>query len=551
MKIALIQTNPLVGDIEGNTNHIINQLKAAADADAALAVFPEQAIIGYPPKDLLFRNDVIRRNLDAVQRIAQHTQNIAAIVGFAEPNELPIGRSLFNAAAMLHNGRVITRWRKRLLPTYDVFDEVRYFESAGPQPIAELNGIKFGLTICEDMWSIHEVYGRPLYAADPVRDAAQAGAQFILNISASPFFHDRHETRLDLLRHHARKNNVPIAFVNQVGGNDELLFDGSSCLVNPPGQVVAQARPFDQDLLLVDLPNPAIARIEKVPRGPAGIHDALVMGLRDYVHKCGFKTAVIGLSGGIDSALVAALATEALGPQNVRGVAMPSRYSSRHSVEDAKTLANNLGIAFSIVEIERMHKAFEQQLAIDFPELTAGVTDENIQARARGVVLMALSNAFGSLLLTTGNKSELAVGYCTLYGDMAGGLAVISDVPKTMVYKLARHINQRAAREIIPENTITKPPSAELRPDQFDQQSLPPYEVLDEILERYEERLQSPAQIIDAGFEPALVRDVIRKIQISEYKRQQAAPGLKVTSRAFGFGRRMPIAARGPRIDTT
>ncbi|HPC21124.1 MAG TPA: NAD+ synthase, partial [Phycisphaerae bacterium] len=379
---------------------------------------------------------------------------------------------------------------------------------------------------------------------DPPCDLAAAGADLLINISASPYYLGKHESRLELMAGHARRYGTPLLFCNQVGGNDELLFDGLSSVVDATGRLVAQAKAFEEDLLLIDLDDLDSARLEAMPTGVANLRAALVMGLRDYMRKCRFTGVVVGLSGGLDSAVVACLAAEALGPPNVLGVAMPSRYSSEHSVADAKALAENLGIDFSIIPIEPLHAAFERELRPHFAGRPPDVTEENIQARIRGVSLMALSNKFGRLLLTTGNKSELAVGYCTLYGDMCGGLALISDVPKTMVYELAHEINRRAGREVVPRSTLTKPPSAELRPNQTDQDSLPPYEVLDEILARYEERLESIEQIVAAGFDSAMVTEVVRKIHLNEYKRQQAAPGLKVTSRAFGFGRRMPIAAR-------
>ncbi len=391
------------------------------------------------------------------------------------------------------------------------------------------------------------MYGLPLYDCDPIGTLARAGAQVVINVSASPYFLGKHNIRLQLMRGHAQRTGVPLLFANQVGGNDELLFDGASTVVDSNGELCGLARSFVEDMLVVDLNNLPATRRE--PRAPdvANVYDVLVMGLRDYVHKCGFKRVVIGLSGGIDSAIVAALAADALGAENVRGIGMPSRFSSDHSVDDARALAENLGIEFTLIGIEPMHAAFERELKPHFANLPLGVTEENIQARCRGVILMAMSNKLGSLLLTTGNKSELAVGYCTLYGDMAGGLAVISDVPKTLVYRLSEHANERAGRELIPHNILTKPPSAELKPDQTDQDTLPPYDLLDQILERYDERLESVDEIVSAGFPREAVEQVVRLIQISEYKRQQAAPGLKVTSRAFGFGRRMPIAARTPR----
>ncbi len=546
MKVALVQINPTIGDIEGNTRRVLDGMSRAAQAGASLAVFPEQTIIGYPARDLLLRREVIEANLAALRRIAAASHQVAALVGYADQNTRGYGRPLLNAVALVREGRVVARWQKRLLPTYDVFDEVRYFQPGGPQPVVELDGRVLGVTICEDMWSREEMLGLPLYDCDPIRDLVQAGAELIFNVSASPYFLGKHQLRLALMADHAAGNGVPILFVNQVGGNDELLFDGASSVVGADGRLLGQARAFVEDCLLVDLEDPGSTRHEPQPVGMASLHDALVMGLRDYVRKCRFDSVVVGLSGGVDSAVVAALAAAALGPSNVHGVAMPSRYSSEHSVADARELAEALGIRFSVIPIEPMHAAFETSLAPHFDGLAPDVTEENIQARTRGALLMALSNKFGSLLLTTGNKSELAVGYCTLYGDMAGGLAVISDVPKTMVYQLAEYINARAGRTVIPQRTLAKPPSAELRPNQTDQDTLPPYDVLDQIVDRYEVRLQSPQQIVAAGFDPKIVAEVIRLIHLSEYKRRQAAPGLKVTSRAFGFGRRMPIAARYP-----
>ena len=546
MKIALAQTNPLVGDVDGNVARILRAVEDAKRGGADVVLFPEQAILGYPAKDLLLRRDVIRRNVDGLQRLTPASRDVAIVVGFAEPNDQPHGRPVFNSAAVLARGEIVATRKKRLLPTYDVFDEARYFEPAGPQPPIELAGRRVGITICEDLLS-EPMFGRSLYPCDPVAELAEAGAEIILNLSASPYFIDKGPWRDRHIGGHAARNRVPIVYVNQIGGNDELLFDGASFACDTTGQCIGRAPAFTEKVTIVDLDGPAGNSKAPQPERVDGLHAALVMGVRDYVRKCGFESVVLGLSGGIDSAVTAALAVEALGPQQVHGVAMPSRYSSDHSVADARRLAENIGIRFSIIEIGTIHDAFESTLAPHFEGRAPDVAEENLQARARGAILMGLSNKFGSLLLTTGNKSELAVGYCTLYGDMCGGLAVISDVPKTLVYQLARRINERGGREIIPENTITKPPSAELRPDQFDQQSLPAYDLLDAILERYEERLESRDEIVAAGFDAAVVDDVLRKMQISEYKRQQAAPGLKVTTRAFGFGRRMPIAARHPR----
>ncbi|MBK8913043.1 MAG: NAD+ synthase [Phycisphaerales bacterium] len=549
VKIALIQTNPTVGDIAGNTAALISRLAEARAAGARLAVFCEQAILGYPAKDLLLRREVIARNVAALHELAAQTRGIAAIVGFAEPNDRPVGRPVYNSVALLDGGRVAAVRRKRLLPTYDVFDEARYFEPGEPQQPVVLDGLSLGLTVCEDLWSREEVLDRPLYACDPMAELAAAGAELLINVSASPYWAGKQSRRLELLSRQARAIGRPIVFVNQVGANDELIFDGASCVVNAAGDCVARAPSFSEAVCIVD--SAAIAGAKALPAPAAQpdegeVHDALVLGIRDYARKCGFRGAVLGLSGGIDSALVAALAAEALGAEAVRGVSMPSRFSSDHSVRDAAALAANLGIRYDTIPIEPLHAAAERTLAAVFAGRAADVAEENMQARARGLILMALSNKFGELLLTTGNKSELAVGYCTLYGDMCGGLAVISDVPKTLVYRLARHINARAGRDLIPRSSLEKPPSAELRPNQTDQDTLPPYELLDRLLERYEEHLADPAALVAEGFDPALVARVVRMIHFSEYKRRQAAPGLKVTGRAFGFGRRMPIAAAVP-----
>ncbi|MEP0845972.1 MAG: NAD+ synthase [Phycisphaerae bacterium] len=546
MKVALAQLNPTIGDVRRNTDAILRCLAQSAAAGAELVLFAEQAILGYPAKDLLLRREVIQRNVDASERIAAACRGIAAVFGYAEPNPTAIGRPLFNTAALAAGGAIVARWRKQLLPTYDVFDEARYFEPAGPQPVVEFGGRRLAVTVCEDLLA-QDFCGRRLYRADPAGDAAAGGADLLLNCSASPFFLAKHGWRLQKLGAAARRARCPVVWVNQVGGNDDVLFDGASCSLDANGGLVAQARAFEEDLLIVDVDRLVGARVETLSKGPAELYDALVMGLRDYVRKCGFRSVVLGLSGGIDSAVVGALAAAALGPENVRGVAMPSRFSSEHSLADARALAENLGIRLSVIEIEPLHTAFEAVLAPHFEGRPPDITEENVQARIRGALLMALSNKFGTLLLTTGNKSELAVGYCTLYGDMCGGLAVISDVPKTMVYALARHINKRSGRAIIPERTIRRAPSAELRPNQTDQDTLPAYDALDAVVERYDEQLQSADEIIAAGIAPAaVVQDLVRRLHRSEYKRQQAAPGLKVTSRAFGFGRRMPIAAEWP-----
>ena len=544
MRIALAQINPVVGDVLGNSEKIVDRISRARQAGASLAVFPELAVVGYPPRDLLLKPRFVRANTEVMHRIAERCVGIAALVGFVEPNAERAGRPLRNAAAYCADGKVQEVRHKSLLPTYDVFDEQRYFEPGPEVALIKHVGVAVGVSICEDLWNDEQVVGRQIYHRDPVGQIAAAGAKLLVNLSASPFSQDKQAVRHRLFANQAKKHYLPIVFVNQVGGNDELIFDGASAVFDADGKVIARARPFEEDLLIVDLDPAEPGRLEPYPDAVAAVHDALVLGTRDYVRKCGFKRGVIGLSGGIDSAVTAAIAAAALGPDAVTGVAMPSRYSSDHSHSDAETLARNLGIRFKTIPIAPMHGVFETHLQPHFEDRPADVTEENIQARIRGSVLMALSNKFGCLLLSTGNKSELAVGYCTLYGDMCGGLAVISDVPKTVVYRLAEHINHRAGREIIPQNTITKPPSAELRPDQTDQDALPPYDTLDAILEKYVNKETSAGEIIAAGFDPDTVQKVIRMVDLNEYKRKQAALGLKVTSRAFGVGRRMPIAAR-------
>lgn len=569
MRIALSQINATVGDLRANAGKIIQFIGRAREAGARLVVFPELSVVGYPPKDLLLKPQFVADNLAAVSHIASKVSGIDALVGYAQPNPAAVGRPLFNAMALLRDGQIISRHFKKLLPTYDVFDESRYFEPAPRDDrhnVVSIDGASVGISICEDLWNDEKMIPHRLYHENPIADLNAAGARIMVNSSASPFIVGKHDFRLALFASQVRQFRKPLAYVNQVGGNDELVFDGNSVVFDSAGNVLAQAKAFEEDLLVVDVPEesqrvgesvttPSAAHVQQVadqtldleslqsqPRAIASIHDALVLGLRDYVLKCGFRSVVLGLSGGIDSALTAALAVAAFGPDKVVGVAMPSRYSSEGSVADARALAANLGIAFHIVPIAPAHEAYEQMLAEAFAGREPDVAEENLQARVRGAVLMAFSNKFNHLLLTTGNKSELAVGYCTLYGDMCGGLAVISDVPKTVVYRLSHFINERAGRELIPRSSITKAPSAELRPNQTDQDSLPPYEILDAILHRYVEEEKGAARIIAEGFDPQTVLRIIRLIDRSEYKRRQAAPGLKVTSRAFGFGRRMPIA---------
>lgn len=551
MRIALAQLNPTVGDIRGNTERIVAAVREAKGRGADVVATGELAVVGYPPKDLLLKPKVIALCAEAVEEIARASEGITTLVGMPERNVTSVGRPLHNAVAMVRDGKVVAKRHKSLLPTYDVFDESRYFEPGPERELTFLDDKVVGLSICEDLWNEPAMFPRQLYHVNPIEALAQAGAQLLINISASPFVIGKHAFRKQLFAHQAKKYGMPIFYVNQVGANDELVFDGNSCVFDARGELVAQARDFAEDLIVVDtLTMRGEGEGERVvPReGVASVHAALVLGLRDYVRKCGFSKVVLGLSGGIDSAVVAALAAEAVGAGNVLGVSLPSRFSSGHSKSDAEVLAKRLGIRYEVLPIEGPHRAMEEALGGLFAGTRPGLAEENIQARVRGNLLMAISNKFGHLLLTTGNKSEIATGYCTLYGDMAGGLAVISDVPKMMVYELARYMNAeavKAGREgPIPEGTLTKPPSAELRPDQKDQDSLPEYEVLDAILQRYVEEEKSTWEIIDEGFDEATVLRVVRLVDLSEYKRKQAAPGLKVTSRAFGFGRRMPIAQR-------
>jgi len=559
MRIALAQINPTVGDLAGNVRKILDYIGRAKEQRAEVVVFPELALVGYPPKDLLLKKQFVDDNLRALEMIASRVIGIDAIVGYVDRNIAPVGRPLHNAIAVLREGKIVSRHFKTLLPTYDVFDESRYFEP-GPKDqavnIVNMNGTRAGLSVCEDLWNDERMVPRRLYHENPLAVLNAGGADVMINASASPFVVHKHAFRLQLFESQVKQFGKPLVYVNQVGGNDELVFDGNSVVMAADGSVIAQAKGFEEELLVVDLDTTGHGAVKASEsdreispaahisddRGIEQIYRALVLGLRDYVRKCGFKSVVLGLSGGIDSALVAALAVDALGKEKVVGIAMPSRYSSDHSVTDAQQLAQNLGISFDVIPIKAAHDAYESTLAGQFAGTQPGVAEENLQARIRGAILMAISNKFNHLLLTTGNKSEVAVGYCTLYGDMCGGLAVISDVPKTIVYELCEWMNTHAEREIIPRSTINKAPSAELRPDQKDQDSLPEYAVLDAILYRYVEEEKGAATIIGEGFDPDTVLRVIKLIDRSEYKRRQMAPGLKVTSRAFGVGRRMPIA---------
>jgi NAD+ synthase (glutamine-hydrolysing) len=545
VKIALGQINPTVGDFSGNSAKIIQFARKAQSAGAGLILFPELAVCGYPPRDLVERSWFVERNRTTVERIAAETNGIAVICGMVTPAHAESGKSVMNSAALLRNGRIEFVQSKMLLPTYDVFDEMRNFAPARSQQLFDFCGNQMALTICEDAWNDKHFWNKRLYVVDPVEELVRAGGNFVLNISASPFWLGKREFRRDMLAAIAKNQKVPVAMVNQVGGNDSLVFDGSSLVIAPDGRVIAQGKSFAEDLILFDAASLTGDLHEQIPGEEASAYEALVLGTRDYVHKCGFRRAIIGLSGGIDSALTAAIAVDALGTENVIGVGMPGPFSSSGSISDARELAVNLGIRFELLPITEIYDTALQALAPAFAGKAEDVTEENIQSRARGLLLMSLSNKFGALVLSTGNKSELAVGYCTLYGDMVGGLAVISDVPKTLVYGLAAYVNGRGNKKIIPQATIDKPPSAELRADQKDSDSLPPYDILDTILEDYVEESRSAEQIADShSYDLDLVKRVIRMIVGSEYKRQQAAPGIKITPKAFGYGRRFPIAAK-------
>ena len=543
MKIALGQINPTVGDFSGNAAKIIQFALQARSAGAGLILFPELSVCGYPPRDLVDRAWFVARNRATVERIAAETPGIAVICGMVTAAEADSGKKAMNSAALLRDGRIEFIQSKMLLPTYDVFDEMRNFAPAKSQQLFNLCGKQMALTICEDAWNDKRFWNRRLYGIDPVEELVRIGGNLVLNISASPFWLGKRELRRDMLASIARNQKVPVAMVNQVGGNDSLVFDGSSLVIAPDGQVVAQAKSFAEDLIYFDSEKLTGDMHSQIVGEEASAYEALVLGTRDYVYKCGFQRAIIGLSGGIDSALTASIAVDALGSENVIGVGMPGPYSSRGSIDDARELAGNLKIRFELLSINDIYESAQLTLAPVFAGMPPDVTEENIQSRARGLLLMSLSNKLGALVLSTGNKSELAVGYCTLYGDMVGGLAVISDVPKALVYRLSAYVNSR--REVIPKATIEKPPSAELRPDQKDSDSLPPYDVLDAILEDYVEESLSAEQIASAHkFDLELVRRVIRMVERSEYKRQQSAPGIKISAKAFGYGRRFPIAAK-------
>ncbi|MCL1467099.1 NAD+ synthase [Argonema galeatum] len=562
MKIAIAQLNPTIGALTDNAQQILNAAKQASDLGVRLLLTPELSLCGYPPRDLLLDPSFVEAMATTLQQLAKDLPpNLAVLVGTVEPNPKAYtngGKSLFNSIAWLEEGKVQQIFHKRLLPTYDVFDEDRYFEP-GLQPNfftltlekgESLNKLKIGVTICEDLWNDEEFWGKLSYNINPITDLARLGVDLVVNLSASPYSAGKQLLREAMLRHSATRFNQPIIYANQVGGNDDLIFDGNSFALNHTGEVVCRACGFETDLVLVDFDAETGDFASVQPASVAQLPDcqeeeiwsALVLGVRDYARKCGFSKVAIGLSGGVDSALVAAIAASALGAENVLGVLMPSPYSSDHSVTDALALADRIGIKTHTLPIGPLMQAYDKNLEDLFAGTEFGIAEENIQSRIRGNLLMAIANKFGYLLLSTGNKSEMAVGYCTLYGDMNGGLAAIADVPKTRVYSLCKWLNRNG--EIIPNNILTKAPSAELKPGQVDQDSLPPYDILDDILQRLIHDHQLPGQIVAAGHDPDVVKRVIKMVARAEFKRRQAPPGLKITDRAFGTGWRMPIASK-------
>lgn len=546
MKVALAQLNYIIGDFEGNAAKIIENIEKAKQTGADLVVFSELSVTGYYPHDLLEKKEFIRKAEETVNKIAASCNGIAAIIGAPRINENEQGKTLYNSAFFLADGKIQSVHNKTLLPTYDIFDEYRHFEPNTDFHVVEYKGERIAVTICEDLWdeqpTANEFGKNKLYRVSPMEELANLNPGFVVNISASPFSYNQENWRKDVLVKKAKKYNLPIFYVNQTGAQTELIFDGGSVFINEHGKILKELNYFKEDFLVVDTQNPGASKLQPETDRIEKIHDALVLGIRDYFRKMGFKQATLGLSGGIDSAVTAVLAVRALGPENVRVLLLPSKYSSGHSVEDARQLAENLKIRHDIVNIQQAVDAFEKELASLFKGTQPGIAEENIQARARGIYLMAIANKFGHILLNTTNKSECAVGYGTLYGDMNGGLAVLGDVYKTDVFKMARFMN--ANGEIIPENTIVKPPSAELRPDQKDTDSLPEYEILDEILFSFIEQNLSPTEIENKGFDPDVVKKVIRMVNTTEYKRFQAAPILRVSSKAFGFGRKMPLVAK-------
>jgi NAD+ synthase (glutamine-hydrolysing) len=545
MKIAIAQINPIIGDFRHNFDKIKHFTDQAIMLQCDLVVFSELVITGYPPRDLLERKNFIDANLTCLERLLTAIRGIGVICGFVDKNPAEKGKPLYNAAVLFEEGNIIHKVHKKLLPTYDIFDERRYFEPGRESLPCSYKGHRIGLTICEDAWNDEDIFQKKIYSHDPVAQTVQAGADLVINISASPYYLGHNMFRRNMFAFMAKKYRIPFMFANQVGGNDSILFDGSSSVFDKKGKVIARASDFREDIVVFDS--------KTLQAGKDSIHNistsdtesilkALVMGTQNYVTKCGFSRVVIGLSGGIDSALTACIAVRALGPENVSVVFMPSLYTSKENFEDTQKLASNLGVVLTTIPIESMFKEFLRFLSPSFKDTEPDITEQNIQARIRGTILMAFSNKHGALVLSTGNKSELAVGYCTLYGDMTGGLAVISDVPKTMVYDLAHFINRK--KELIPPRIITKAPSAELKPNQIDQDDLPPYDILDAILKEYIEEIKGIEDLVQMGFDKRVVEDVVSRVDRNEYKRHQAAPGLKVTSKAFGYGRRYPLAQR-------
>ncbi len=541
MKIALSQLNYHIGNFDNNVEKIVSEIERAEKEGADLIMFAELAVPGYPPRDFLEFNDFINRCYSSIDEIAKHCNNIAAVVGTPVFNPNKKGKPLHNAAAILYDGKVQKYVRKTLLPNYDIFDEYRYFEPNKEFEVVEYKGKKFAVTICEDLWNVQD---NPLYTVNPMDELVEQNPEIIINIAASPFDYKQAETRKDVLKRNAIRYKLPLFYVNHVGAQTELLFDGGSLVMNSKGDIVKELKYFEEDFAIVEtsgIENMNPVKTAK-PSEISLIHDALVMGVKNYFGKLGFKKAIIGLSGGIDSAVTAVIAVEALGNENVYNVMLPSRFSSDHSVNDAVKLAKNLKTPYDIISIEKTFNALEETLKPYFKGLPFNIAEENLQARARGVILMGLSNKFGYILLNTSNKSEAAVGYGTLYGDMNGGLSVLGDVYKTKVFELARYINRE--KEVIPENIIMKPPSAELRPDQKDSDSLPDYDILDVILYHYIEQRKGPKEIIEMGYDAALVQRILKMVNTNEYKRYQTPPILRVTPKAFGMGRRMPIVAR-------
>ncbi|AMM41207.1 NH(3)-dependent NAD(+) synthetase [Candidatus Desulfofervidus auxilii] len=540
MKIALAQTNPIVGAFDYNLEKAGRFIEEAKQKQCKLIIFPELTLIGYPPKDLLEREDFIDNSLITLERLIQRTKGIAVICGYVERN-INHAKPLFNGAIFFEDGEIFLKTYKILLPSYDVFDETRYFAPGQKARFVKWNNKKIGVTICEDIWNDKDLFPRQQYEFDPLIQLAQENIDILVNISASPYYVGKPSFRLKIFSHLANKYQFPVVYANQVGGNDDIVFDGNSKIVLPDGSILAKGNSFAEDLVVAEMEKESGEKIS-LPEEEAEVLKAIVLGTRDYAQKTGFKKAIVGLSGGIDSSLVAYIGVQALGRENVLGIAMPSPYTSKESLEDAEALAKNLGIQYQVIPITEVFQVYLKVLKPAFNELPWSAAEENIQARIRGNILMALSNKFGYLVLSTGNKSEMAVGYCTLYGDLTGGLAVISDVPKTMVYRLGRYINREAV--VIPERVLTKPPSAELRTNQRDEDDLPPYHILDPILKEYIENQRSVNEIVAMGFPREIVKEIVRKVDRSEYKRKQAPLGIKITTKAFGYGRRYPIAQR-------